>query len=358
MAEKTGTLQLSDLMAARFTNTNAAAFGLDDLADVVQRDLETHNALMEEALTGGAAPIAERSTDRQRLAGTSTRRELVELDEYGRAPTKKTKPGQTVGFPLKRYGAATGWTRDWMLKASVVELARKALEVQQAHRIKVLTEMKRALFVSANYNFADDLEDGITLAVKRLVNADSALIADGPNGEVFDGATHTHYTAAATLVDADLLAAVNLVVEHGHGGSVKLAIARADEAAVSALGSFKAYVDVRLTPGTEADKPLGNRLNPSRLDNRAIGLFGAAEVWVKPWAIANYALIWDSSDMLPLVMREEEQDALRGLQLIAEIDAHPMTAEYWEARFGFGVWNRTNGAIHQFSNGTYQDPTI
>lgn len=358
MPEKTGTLQLSDLMAARFQNTNAAAFGLDDLAEVVERDLETHNALMEEALSGGSAPIAERTTDRQRLAGTSTRRELVELDEYGRAPTRKTKPGQTVGFPLKRYGAATGWTRDWMLKASVQEIARKALEVQQAHRIRVLTEMKRAIYLSSNYTFVDELEDSISLAVKRLVNADSALIADGPNGEVFDGATHTHYTAEASLTNANLLASVNTVVEHGHGGMVKMAINRANEAAVKALTDFEPYVDFRLTPGTDANQALGVRLDPTRLDNRAIGLFGAAEVWVKPWAIANYALTWDASDMLPLAMREEEQEALRGLQLVAEIDAHPMTAEYWETRFGFGVWNRTNGAVHQFNNGTYQDPTI
>lgn len=358
MAEITGTLQLSDLMAARFQNTNAAAFGLDDLARVIQDDVQTHNALMEEALSGGVAPIAMRDTERLKLAGTSTRRQLHRVDEYGRLPTKKTAPGQTVGFPLELFGAATGWTREWMLKASVTEIARKALEVQQAHRIQVLTEMKRAIFLSSNYTFVDELADGVSLPVKRLVNADSALIADGPNGEQFDGATHTHYTAAPTLVNADLLASVNTVIEHGHGGAVKMAINRANEAAVKALADFEPYVDVRLVPGTQANQALGTRLDPSRVDNRAIGLFGAAEVWVKPWAIAGYAFTWDSSDDLPLVMREEEQEALRGLQLVAEIDAHPLTAEYWEARFGFGVWNRTNGAVHQFTNATYQNPTI
>jgi hypothetical protein len=35
-----------------------------------------------------------------------------------------------------------------------------------------------------------------------------------------------------------------------------------------------------------------------------------------------------------------------------------MRAQYWETEFGVGCWTRTNGAVHQFTNGTYQNPTI
>lgn len=355
MAEKTGSLTLLDLMAARFQRVNAVAFGLDNLSAVANRDLAVHNSIMETMVS----ELAVRSTDAERLAGTSTRRRMSEVDEVARPPTKKTKPGQVVGFPLRRFQVATGWTRDYFLKATVEEFARTALEVQMAHRLEMITELKKALFLSANYSFTGELDNGITRAVKRFVNADSALIPDGPNGEQYDGSTHTHYLAEASLSNAGLLAGVNHVVEHGHGGGVRCYINQANEAAVRALTDFEPYVDVRLTPGTQANQALGVREDPTRLDNRPIGLFGAAEVWVKPWAIASYALIFDATDEVkPLVMREEEEQGLRGLQLIADIDAHPLTARFWEARFGFGVWGRTNGAVHYFAGGAYADPTI
>lgn len=354
MAEKTGTLSLDDLISTRFQRTNAQAFGLDNLAAIAQRDLEAHNRNMDDVV----GKFAVRSSDADRLAGTSTRRRMIETDEFGRPPTRKEKPGQTVAFPLRRFQIATGWTRDYFIRASVQEFAQSTLDVMKAHAIDVLTELKKALYLSSNYSFTGEL-DPITRAVKRLVNADSASIPDGPNGEVFDGATHTHYTAEASLTAPNLLASINSVVEHGHGAQVQTYINVANEAAVKALSGFSPYIDRRLTLAADTNEPLA-RLDPTRVDNRPIGLFGAAEVWVKPWAIAGYALTCDvSGDAPPLVMREEPDAALQGLQLVLpDIQMHPLNARYWEARFGFGCWNRTNGAVHDFGNASYTDPTI
>lgn len=354
MAEKTGTLSLDDLISTRFQRTNAEAFGLDNLAAIAQRDLDAHNMNMDDVVS----KFAVRSSDADRLAGTSTRRRLIETDEFGRPPTRKEKPGQVVAFPLRRYQIATGWTRDYFLRASVAEFAQSTLDVMKAHAIDVLTEIKKALYLSSNYSYTGEI-DPITRAVKRLVNADGAAIPDGPNGEQYNGSTHTHYTAEASLTDANLLASVNSVVEHGHGSQVQMFINIANEAAVRALSSFTAYTDRRLTQAADTNEPLA-RLDPTRVDNRPIGLFGAAEVWLKPWAIAGYALSCDvSGDAPPLVMREEEQANLRGLRLVTpDIQMHPLNARYWEARFGFGVWNRTNGAVHDFGNASYTDPTI
>ena len=98
--------------------------------------------------------------------------------------------------------------------------------------------------------------------------------------------------------------------------------------------------------------------------NRPIGIFDAAEVWVKPWMPAGYAFVYDAgASEKPLKMRQEPIPSLQGLRTIspqaAGLDAHPLYAEICEARFGFGVYNRTAGAVHEFGvDTTYTDPSF
>jgi hypothetical protein len=69
--------------------------------------------------------------------------------------------------------------------------------------------------------------------------------------------------------------------------------------------------------------------------------------------------VWDAaSQSKPLMMRERENAAQRGLQLAASFDSYPLQADYYEAEFGFGVWTRTNGVAVQFNNASYTSPTI
>jgi len=228
---------------------------------------------------------------------------------------------------------------------------------QKAHLKAIQREIKKSVFLSANYTHRDHLIDNVDLAIKRFVNADSAAIPDGPNGELFDGATHTHYDANATLTAAVVTALIADVVEHGHGGQVRLAISRTDETAFRALTGFVAYVDPRLIVRV-TDTP-GATLDITRLDNRAIGIFGAAEVHVKPWAIANYIFCWDDgSAQKPLAFRQRAQETLQGLRIAAQLDTHPLHAQYLEAEYGLGIWSRTNGGILYFANATYADPSI
>jgi hypothetical protein len=103
------------------------------------------------------------------------------------------------------------------------------------------------------------------------------------------------------------------------------------------------------------------RLDISRLDNRAIGLFGAAEVWVRSWVPAGYVFAYDAgSDMKPLVYRQHPSAAVRGLRVVAQLDDYPLYAEVMDSYFGFGVWTRTNGAVLYYASGAsaYVDPTI
>lgn len=351
MALQTGTYDIASLLEVR--NVSAADFGLDTIQAVLEDDVQKHNALVTEMVS----EMAEVSTDRQRLSGTSVSGEMSEVDEYGRSPTQKPVSGTTVGFPLRRFQYAIGWTRDWFQRHTPADMAAAVTAGERAHLSKITREIKRAAYLSANYTFPDFLIDGVSLAVKRFVNADSASIPDGPNGETYDGATHTHYNGSATLTASAFLANINDVIEHGHGSAVKVAISTTDEAAVRLLSGFNAYVDPRLVYRA-TDTP-GQTLNISRLDNRAIGIFGGAEVWVKSWAIANYAFAWDAGDaMKPFVFRQDQSTALQGLRIAGTIDQFPLYAQYMQAEFGVGVWTRTNGAILDFANASYTDPTI
>lgn len=352
MAVNTGTLDISTLLATR--HQSVAEFGLDTVRQVLEADVAAHNIIVQDMVTG----LCEVTTDRQRRYGTSAAGEMVEVDEYGRAPTQVTRPGATVGFPLKLFQFPIGWTQKWLQTHTPADMATAVQQAQKAHLRGVQREIKRALFPSANYTFVDFLVDKVDLPVKRLVNADGAGIPDGPNGETFDGSSHTHYVArvGGSLATSDVTSLVNTVVEHGHGGSVKLAISTTDEATVRALTGFKEYPDPRIV-FRATDTP-GKTLDITRIDNRAIGILAGAEVWVKPWAIANYIVAWDADGPAPLAFRQREAETLQGLRIAATLETFPLVAEYMEAEFGVGIWTRTNGAVLYFGNTSYADPTI
>lgn len=347
----TGTHDISTLLATR--HSSAAAFGLDTIQAVLAADVAAHNRIVTE-MVGGLCDV---TTDRQRKYGTSASGEMAEVDEYGRSATQVSRPGATCGFPMRLFQFGLGWTSKWFETHTPADMATAIQNAEKAHLRRVQREIKRAIFGATNFTFNDFLVDNVDLAVKRFINADSSDMPDGPNGETFDGGSHTHYDANATLTAAAVTATINDVIEHGHGSMVKIAFAKADEAAVRALTGFTAYPDPRIIYRA-TDTP-GQALDISRLDNRAIGIFGGAEVWVKPWAIANYAFAWDDgAPMKPLAFRQRDNVSLQGLRVAATLDTHPLYAQYMEAEFGVGVWTRTNGACLYFASGTWADPTI
>ena len=353
MAQVTGTNDISTLLAARFQSV--AAFGLTTIEKILQADIAAHNTIMTELVS----EMCEVTTDRQRIYGTSADGDMNEVDEMGRASTQVNRPGATVGFPLRLFQYNLGWTAKWMQTKTPADMATMVLAAEKAHRRKVNVEIKKAVYASSNFTFNDHLVDKVDLGVKRFLNADGAAIPDGPNGETFDGSSHTHFTANATLTAAVLKTSINSVIEHGHGGKVKTAINKADEAATRLLTGFVAYQDPRLIFGASTTGIPDQRVDISRLDNRAIGIYEGAEIWVKPWAIANYAFTWDASDpSKPLAFRQRGATALQGLRIAAENEDYPLYSRTMEAEFGIGVWTRTNGAALYFAGGAWADPTI
>lgn len=346
-----GTLSSLDTLSS--IRQSVAEYGEDRAWESIGAALDAYNGQVAQ-MTG---ELMERTTDTQRAYGTMDAKSMQELDQWGSPDAQKVTAGVTVGFPLRRYGDALQWTRQFQEMQTVAQLAAEVDAIATADRRNVIRAAKQAIFNSVSSSFVDKLGEpaNVTLALKPFLNNDGLGVPVGPNGEVF-ATSHTHYLANATLTAA---VATNLVVtvqEHYNSGVPVIYIASADEAAWRALTGFVADP----TPGLvypNSATVTEQRVNLANIYNRRIGLYNGAEVWIKPWMIANYAFCFVRGAPTPLVMRVP----LRGssdLQMVYDDERHPLRARGYERKFGIGVWNRTNGAVLQFNNGTYQVPTI
>lgn len=352
MAQKTGIYDVPSLLAA--TNSTVVEVGEDTIAEILAADNAAFSAVVDDML----ADLCVSSTDRLRTVGNSLGGNAMEVDEYGQGPTQKDVPGYFVGFPLKRIQFNVGWTTQWLKNAKAADLAIRNGIAQGAHLRRMRYELQRAIFTPTNALTTKDHlgPDNATLPVRALINADSTAMANGPNGEVFDGATHTHYDGSATLTAAAVTALIADVVEHRNGAVVRVYINVADAAAFALLTGFIALQVPFVTLNDAANQAI-KRVDISKADNRQIGWFGVAEVWTKPWVPANYVVAADvAAPAKPLVRRVEEND--RGMHIAAEIESHPLHANFAEWFYGFGVWNRTAMAVLKTNNATYAAPTL
>ena len=349
---KTGTYDISALLAAN--NQSLASYGTDRIAQILAADNESYNAQVDSFL----ADFTLTTTDRQVLAGSSIGGNMVELDEYGRPPTQKDIPGYLVGLPLRKFGFATGWTQDYLDNATPADLAIKQQAAQAADLRRTRYEIATALFNATNFSFVDALVDNVALPAKALINADSSPMQNGPNGEVFDGTTHTHFDGSATLTAAAVSASVTDVAEHRIGVKLRIYINQADAAAFALLAGFTplnaAYLQ-QINLSTSAI--LDPRLDITKTDNRMIGYFNAAEVWTKPWVSQNYLIVIDTAAPIkPLARRVRPND--RGLYIAAQLDTHPLHAQYFQRYQGFAAWGRVAAAVLKFNNATYAVPAL
>jgi len=352
-----GTISALDSLAA--TNQSVVAIGESTVWAQVAVALTAHNEMVNELMSA----FVETTTDRRRRYGGNDEMVMDDIDEYGRPDAQKITAAADVDFPLRKFGASLQWTRDSLEVISGAQMAANVTAIMDADARAFQREIKRALLRAANYSAVDRLVDGTTLAVKRLVNADSAVIPLGPNGESFDGATHTHYLArVGAFAATDLDSLITTVIEHHPTGTPHVYINRAQETAVRAFTGFTAYLDARLVAGGGNTAVEARRsLDSLDLNNREIGVYSAAGVsaivTVKPWMPANYLFAWVDGAPPPLVRRIRNQERA-ALRLVAEDEAHPLRARSYEREHGFGVWNRTNGAVLYVGGTTYTDPTL
>jgi hypothetical protein len=351
----TGTYSLEDLRQQRFAS--AAEFGLDTINKVLQADLLYYNAQVQDQLQLLAEPLTEQS----RVYGASASNPMVEVDEYGVAPSHETLVGTTISFPLKLYKSAIGWTSKYLEIATPEEIVEQYLKARRGHAAQLILQLRRAIFNSTNYTHVDKLTNGVSLTIRRLINADGEAIPDSPAGVSFTAATHDHYNArVGTLANSDVDSLVSDVTEHGNTRGLKIIIALSDKATLTALTGFVALGDRGFV--YNANDSTVRTYNFDDLENQLIGYWRQSnvEVWVKPWALASYWLCVATGIPEKCVgFRQRKQTNLQGLRIVPMLtNDYPLIAQNMEAEFGFGIWNRSAAAVLYTGGTSFVDPGI
>jgi hypothetical protein len=344
----------SVLDTLRAANQPVMTFGEDRVYEAISIAFAAHARLerdMADALLGF-------TTERFARYGANAEMQMERIDEFGRPDAQKVQAGATVGFPLANFGGSLQWTRLHLLNATTREIAIQAQAMLAADTRNRLREMKYALFYPANRTIADVRVDNVDIPVKALANADGAPIPPGPNGEVFDGSTHTHYLARAggSVVQADVLGLIATVTEHEAEGQIRVYINAAQETTVRGFADFHPYMDPRLRPALDATVAI-QTLDLYNVGDRAIGVLGVAEVWVKPWIPAGYWLAYHTAGEEVLRMRERSEGS-GDLTLAFQNELYPLRAETYVAEYGIGVYNRVGAAVLYGGGTTYAAPTL
>ncbi len=343
MASNTGTLSLQDLQVA----TGLGTYSEEQIQQAIAAEVASVNAVVQDELTS----LVEFTTDVRRAYGAGGVSVWNRGDEYARAQTQKGVGHGEVTFPFDKFIVATGWTEDFRRLAPPAKYAQAFDAVRRGYIQMLQTGIGAALFGAADYDWNDYMATRLTFNVKRLLNADGAPIPLGPYGAAFDPATHTHYLVTQNLTAADADTQVRTVVEHGAGADVRIHINQADTAQWRALPGFVSALPSIVTQATTVAS-IATPLDTTRLTNRLIGvLANGAQVWTKPWVYPGYSFAYDLADPeRPLACREDLAGSSQ-LGLNGQVAAIPLTAQHYVARFGFGVNDRTNGAILYFAPG-------
>ncbi|OLD63744.1 MAG: hypothetical protein AUF65_01165 [Chloroflexi bacterium 13_1_20CM_50_12] len=339
-----GTLQIFDTIGARRAAANDYIHLYDErtLYEQLQVFLATHNRLIDMM----TADLVEPTQERYMTWGTNDTIDMIEGDEFSRPDAQKvTVNPVAMGFPLRIKQAAYGVTKLFMETKTLGDLEQVITAATDADIRDRLKTIRAALFNPVNnLTYKDRWVDGITLPIRALVNADGAYIRPDQFGNIFDPNTHTHFLGTSSFADTDLLALIATVVEHYPIGAVKVYINRANESTVRGFTSgttkFYPYYDARLTPSVNQDAALGTNLDMLSIYDRAIGIFGASEVWIKPWVPANYVFAFNTG----------------APNIAAQIEMYPLQAQFLEREYGIAVYERTNGACLKTDNATYSAP--
>jgi len=356
-----GTLQTLDTLASLRAATGVVAdIGEDVAFESIAAALKAHNQLLQESLTG----FVDQTTDRLRRYGGPDQMVMEELDEYGTASTQKIAAGATLGFPLRFFGGGLQWTRLFFQNATGAELAAQVDAMMDADIKNMHKQLKLALFTPTNSTFEDRRVDHVNLPMKALVNADSAPIPIAPDGTTFNAATHTHYLGAsiawtgaptAASTGADLAAINQTIIEHFLAGSIQMLCNPAQETLIRAATGFFPYYDARLTPSVNQTNAMAD-LDVMNITNRAIGIFGASEVWIKPWIPPGYVVgVLVGSPQKALVMRTRNAGS-GNLELLFDNEVFPLRSRSYGREFGFGVWNRVAAAVLYTGATSYSAP--
>lgn len=363
-----GTYAINDSLGVLANNLNVQISTLDPVKiyEIIQQDLAYHNELVNNELLPNMCAITDKP---EYFYGIRDFMTVEQLDEFGRPNAQKVTGGTTLGLPLYRYGRAVQWTRDALNVMTLGELVEQYNAMKAADLNAIRINIARRIFNATNtLNYVDRLVNNRTLRLRAFYNGDGEQVMPSPTFTQFAG-THTHFntTSSGTVTGAQVTALINNVLEHGHsGGNLVLYINQAQLAVIrtmTAADEFTPFTDVRIRQSANTTYAVSDNLVVESPEDRAVGIFGAATVWVKPYIPAGYLLAMDLGvgTQKPLGFRTRENGVYGDFNQRGDTYSgdFPLYTQYFARDYGIGVINRHMAAVLQINvSPVYTAPVI
>lgn len=373
MAIEGGILSAADSELQVLTTAGALLSSIDreSLYNLTMDIFAVYNRQMGDLISLLAKPADFRE---YRYGGATDLVAMHDLDEFGKPSAAKISGASTVAHPIKKWGRALGWNSAFFKTTTVKQFDNLVTGLLLGDRARVTKEVKSALFRATNYNFTDPY-DAKVLGVKALANADGAPLPIGPNGEVFNAGTHSHYTGSATLTAAAVSALITNVTEHFSSGEVELLINAAQAASMVGLSGFIPATYNGVVQSVNTDRTSVAVREIFNVEKNFIGLFNGVKVYTAYWIPASYMVaMMVAGAEKPLAYRIGQPNTMGStynsylnggsasgpgdFSIVSELDEYPFYAQTAEREIGFGASGRVSAAILFIGNASYQVPTF
>ena len=334
-------------------DNRAASVDQQILSDAINAAVNAHNADIQQSLSLFAN---KRTTDPQIGVNQMAEGELQPLDEWGRPQPRRIPAPVSRYAPLYMAGDSIATNYITQQKMTVQEVNDRLQSVLLADTKWLRRQILTALFTNTSYNFTDPQYG--TLAISTLANGDSETFLRSSTGTA---SADTHHKGNATLTEAVLTDMRSELIEHDENGGdsaqVVVFLPTASKATAQGFTNHIDSPDPNLTFGTGVNQYTGSF--SSLAPGTPFGYNAEAQVHLREWSRlpSDYAIAVTDSGLSPLVIREDEEQSLRGFHEIPGREDTPYLQRIWIRRAGFAAYNRVGAVVYRTNNGTYAIPT-
>jgi hypothetical protein len=302
-----------------------------------------------------------------------TSENFEEASEYGEPKGIRLGPGFNMSYDFRWYDLAIRYT--WMFIAENTQAQVEALHNEALEADDRLMFQKIFKTVFNPLNLASSIRN-IPVPVYKFWNGDGIAPPDYKTN-TFAG-THNHYltSGSAAVNTAAITAIEDHLYHHGYslvnGYKILLFVNRQEGKVLRGARvtnawqydfipgpAFGGQIFLPAALGIAGPAPVGGA--PDGLAQQVIGTYGPFSVIEDEYIPAGYmvALASGGPDLVgnPIGIREHQNPAMQGLQLIGGDSNYPLVDSFYRRGFGTGVRHRGAGVVMQVTtNGTYTVP--
>ncbi|HYD83326.1 MAG TPA: hypothetical protein VEA63_04725, partial [Opitutus sp.] len=322
--------------------------------DAVFQSAEAHTRDMNAILD----TFVERTTVRDASFELPTSGELQPGSENG--TPRPTQGYQTIsqGYPMFRGMDSFGLNREAYAKLTVREMDKLMAGVQSKDARWIMRRVFGAIFTNVSWTFKEPGRSDLT--VRGLaVTGDGSIYLDF-NGDL---TTADHYTGQADAISNSANPyEANSAILRTHPANTGVIVSYIPPglmATTAALEGFYPYQpnDGLVDFGGLVDVAAANVGAFQRFGNEVMGVVGDNVIVVSRRLPAGYVVSVVDTDEAPLVMREEPEAELQGLQAVPMVvDSNFRKFDFYR-KAGFAVRNPIAIAVREISDATYDIPS-